>query len=77
MTQLSSDEEDEMKLGRRTYDELQVVDTANVLTKEELHELKRLAQLSRSTRIVVAVLFAVVSTLGIPSVMEWFHKHWI
>ena len=72
-----ANEEDEVKLGRRDYDELQIVDTTNILTVDELQELKRLAQLSRSTRVVVAILFAVVSTLGVPYIFDWFHKHWI
>lgn len=69
------DEEDEMRMGRREYDELQVVDTTNVLTKEELQELKRLASLSKTARVFVIAAMAIVSMIGFPVVIEWFHKH--
>ena len=68
-------EEDDMRLGRRDYDGLQVIDTENLLTKDELQELKRLASLSRTARIFVIAAMALVSMVGFPAIIEWFHKH--
>jgi len=73
MTHLN--EEDEMRMGRREYDELQVVDTTNVLTKEELQELKRLASLSKTARFFVLGLMAIVSLVGLPAIISLIQKH--
>lgn len=53
-----------------------IVDTSDRLTLEELRELKKLAQLSRTTRVAVSIMFAIVGTLGLPVVLGWFNKHW-
>jgi hypothetical protein len=63
--------------GRRAMDDLELVDTSHKLTYEELTELKKLAQLSKSTRIVFGVIFGVLTVLGIPTIISWFNKHWI
>lgn len=63
------------KLGRRDYDELEVVDVTNKLTTEELAELKRLASLSKTSRMFVIAVIAIVSTLGLPTIIDWFGRH--
>jgi hypothetical protein len=50
---------------------LNVVDTKNCLTEEELQELKKLAHLSITTRWIVGVLFAIVAMTGAPSFIDW------
>jgi hypothetical protein len=53
---------------------LRVLDTSNVLTKEELAELKWLAGLSKSTRAFVCVLFGIVAAIGFPTIWEWITR---
>jgi hypothetical protein len=55
---------------------LRVVDTSEMLTKEELKELKKLASLSRTTKVIAAVIFSLVGFLGFPQIVEWVIKHW-
>lgn len=55
-------------------DNLKIVDTSDVLTKEELRELKKLAQLSKTAKIVVGVVFSIMMFVGIDHLLEWFHK---
>lgn len=71
-------EEHEMH-GRREYDaEADIVDTTHKLTYDEVAELKRLAQLSKTTRAIVVVLLAVVSAFGFPALFDMVqrHLHW-
>lgn len=54
---------------------LQVVDTSDVLTKEELLELKKLASLSKTTRTFFAFAMAIVALFGIDKIVEIVGKH--
>lgn len=54
---------------------LRIVDTSDTLTIEELRELKKLASLSKTTRVVVGVAFAIVGVMGFPTVIEWLAKY--
>ena len=58
----------------RDDESLKIVDTSDVLTKEELKELKRLASLSKTAKIIVSVIFGAIALIGADHVMEWF-KH--
>ena len=55
--------------------DLEVIDTEDVLTKDELRELKKLASLSKSTRTVFAVAMGVVAIFGIDKIMDFIGKH--
>jgi len=53
---------------------LRLIDTSESLTLEELKELKKLASVSKATRVVLALIFAVVSITGLPHVVGWVSK---
>jgi len=55
--------------------DLQLIDTEDALTVEELRELKKLASLSKTTRVVFGVIFGVLALTGIQPVLEWFTTH--
>lgn len=54
---------------------LQVIDTSDVLTKEELRELKKLASLSKTTKTIFAFAMAIVALFGIDKVIEFLSSH--
>lgn len=60
------------------HEDLKVVDTTNILTLEELKELKKLATVSKTTRLVLGIIFAIVSMTGAQFIFEWlstFHQN--
>jgi hypothetical protein len=70
-----TDEDDEAMRGRREYDDPDIIDTTHKLTYDEVVELKRIAQLSKTTRAFVVVLMAIVTLIGVPTVLSWTQKH--
>ena len=54
---------------------LRIIDTSNGLTKEELFELKRLANLSKVTRLILGIVFGIIGVIGLPQAWEWLVKH--
>ena len=55
-------------------DSLRVIDTSNSLTKEELIELKKLAAMSKTAKIIFSVVFSIMMFVGVDHLLEWF-KH--
>jgi hypothetical protein len=55
-------------------DDLKIIDTSQGLTKEELAELKRLAAMSKSAKVIVGVIFSLMMFVGFDQLVEWF-KH--
>lgn len=56
-------------------DHLEVVDTSDRLTKDELRELKSLAQMSKTAKWFAATGIGLVSLFGMDKLAEWFgHK---
>lgn len=54
---------------------LEVVDTTDRLTKDELKELKALAQMSKTAKWVFAIGIGAVSLFGMDKLAVWFgHK---
>jgi hypothetical protein len=51
---------------------LEVVDTKNVLTKEELDELKKLAHASKIVKWVVVTIFGLTSMVGFDKIVAFF-----
>lgn len=51
---------------------LKIIDTSESLTKEELQELKKLAALSKSARVFMSIIFAIVVFIGFDKLLEWF-----
>ncbi len=51
---------------------LKIIDTSESLTKEELQELKKLAALSKSARVFMSLVFAIVVFVGFDKLFEWF-----
>ncbi len=51
---------------------LKIIDTSDSLTKEELQELKKLAALSKSARVFMSLVFAIVVFVGFDKLFEWF-----
>lgn len=66
-------------LGRRADDslEIRVVDTEDglTLTKTEVLELKRLANMARTARMFMAMGIALISVIGLPTILDWIAKH--
>lgn len=56
-------------------EELRIVDTSYILTREELVELKRLASLSKSAKLLLGMVFAVLTIFKVPDVLEWGLAH--
>lgn len=54
---------------------LNVVDTENVLTTDELHELKRLASASKAARMLLVILIGIVSLVGADKIIEFISKN--
>ncbi len=54
---------------------LHVVDTSKSLTVEELQELKRLAAMSKSAKLVFAVVLGAVSLVGADKFIEFLGRH--
>lgn len=50
---------------------MRLVDTEDALTIEELRELKKLASLSKTTRVVFGVIFGVLAITGINPLIAW------
>jgi len=46
-------------------DSLRVIDTSNSLTKEELAELKKLAAMSKTAKILFSVVFSIMMFVGV------------
>ena len=55
-------------------DSLRVIDTSNSLTKEELAELKKLAAMSKTAKILFSVVFSIMMFVGVDNLIEWL-KH--
>lgn len=57
------------------HEPLQVVDTSERLTKDELKELKSLAQMSRTAKWFFAIAIGAISLFGMDKLAVWFgHK---
>ena len=55
--------------------DIELVDTTDVLTKDELRELKKLAQASKIVKWLVVTVFGVVSLLGVDKITAFFVEH--
>ena len=56
-------------------DHLEVVDTSDRLTRDELRELKSLAQMSRTAKWLIATGMALVGLFGMDKLAAWLgHK---
>jgi len=55
--------------------DIELVDTTDVLTKDELKELKKLAQASKIVKWLVVTVFGVVSLLGVDRITAFFVEH--
>ena len=51
---------------------LRVIDTSNSLTKEELAELKKLAAMSKTAKLVFSIVFSIMMFVGADHLIEWF-----
>ena len=54
---------------------LDLIDTSRGLTIEELMEIKQLVALSKTSKMVVGVIFGTLTLFGIPEIISWFSKH--
>lgn len=54
---------------------LEIVDTRNVLTVEELQELKKLASMSKTARAVIAVVIGGMMLVGGDKVIDFLQTH--
>ena len=51
---------------------LRVIDTSNSLTKEELAELKKLAAMSKTAKLIFSIVFSIMMFVGADHLIEWF-----
>ena len=54
---------------------LEIIDTKNVLTVEELQELKRLVNMSKTARTVIAIVIGGVMLIGGDKLIELVQAH--
>lgn len=54
---------------------LNVVDTSDVLTEDELKELKRLASASKAVRMLMVIAIGIISLIGIDRVLYLISKN--
>jgi hypothetical protein len=50
---------------------LKVIDTSGGLTKEELAELKKLAAMSKTAKIIFSIVFSIMMFVGADHLLEW------
>ena len=50
---------------------LKVIDTSDGLTKEELLELKKLAAMSKTAKLLFTVVFSIMMFVGVDHLIEW------
>lgn len=50
---------------------LRVIDTRNSLTREELAELKKLAAMSKTAKVIFSVVFSIMMFVGADHLIEW------
>ena len=50
---------------------LKVIDTSNGLTREELAELKKLAAMSKTAKVIFSVVFSIMMFVGADHLIEW------
>lgn len=55
----------------RDDDSLKIIDTSDGLTKEELAELKKLAAMSKSAKIIFSIVFSIMMFIGADHLLEW------
>ena len=51
---------------------LKVIDTSDGLTREELLELKKLAAMSKTAKLIFSVVFSIMLFVGADHLIEWF-----
>ena len=54
---------------------LKIIYTENMLTMEEVQELKRMATASKLMRYLFTFFLAILSVVGFPTAMSWLSKH--
>lgn len=51
---------------------LKIIDTSDGLTREELMELKKLAAMSKTAKLIFSVVFSIMLFVGADHLIEWF-----
>ena len=51
---------------------LKIIDTSDGLTREELLELKKLAAMSKTAKLIFSVVFSIMLFVGADHLIEWF-----
>ena len=64
-----------MSNNKHEIENLEIVDTSEKLTIEELQELKKLAHMSKFSRTLIAIVIGFLGVVGVPAVLEWVSKH--
>jgi len=54
---------------------LEIIDTSENLTYEELAELKRIVALSKISKVLVGIILGIISLFGLPEIFNWLSKH--
>lgn len=55
-------------------DMLKIVDTSESLTLTELHELKKLAAMSKAARTIIAIVIGAIALVGADKMFDIMHK---
>lgn len=61
--------------GHKDFNRLDLIDTSRGLTIEELTEIKQLVALSKTSKMVVGIIFGTITLFGIPEIFSWLSKH--
>mgnify|MGYP006273039031 CR=1 FL=1 len=56
-------------------DTLKVIDTKDMLTKEELQELKSLANMSKAAKTIMAFVIGAIGLFGVDHAITWLSNH--
>ena len=67
---------EESQPHRRYGDTLIVLDDTNTLTRSEIIELKKIANASKTTKLLIVAGMALYSLFHLPEVIDFFARHW-
>lgn len=64
-----------MDIDKHEPQVMTIVDTSDSLTKEELHELKRLVAMSRTARAIIAMVIGGIMLVGGDKIIDMIQSH--
>lgn len=62
-------------MGDQEKETLKIIDTRDGLTREELRELKALANMSKTAKTIMAFVIGALGLFGVDHVVTWLNAH--